>query len=389
VNHFCRVAIVTLSVATLSLDAGSQDTLVVRGHVVRQEIRGPSPMAGILVTLHRIGPAAAGAIDSLRTDRRGEFVFRIAADSASMYLATSRHAGIAYFAPPSRLGEPPGESEIIVFDTTHVTLPLRVSGRHLIVSAPDATGARELVEVFEIQNDTIVTQVSASRDRPTFRTNLPPGARNVRATQGDFTGSAVVVEGSTVLVLAPIAPGVRQLVLTYSVAPGVFPLALGLDAPAEVLEVLLEEAAGRVDGGALASLGAVTVEGREFVRFLGRDVPAGAPVNIVVPDRSAVASLPPWLPGVALGILSLGVVAVVTRRRAVVTGEPLRAAPGVSTAGGPSTWNATDIRQAIAGVDQLLESPGTANAARPALEAYREELQAALDHSLASPPGAP
>jgi hypothetical protein len=364
--------------------ADAQDSLVVQGHVVRQAIAGPVPMVGVVVTLHRIGPNAAGAVDSLRTDRRGGFSFRFVADSASMYLATSRHAGIAYFAPPTRLGDAPGESEIVVFDTTSVLLPLRVSGRHLVVSAPNASGARELVEVYEIQNDTIVTAVSTAPDRPTFQARLPAGARNVRATQGDFTGGAVQVEGTTARVMAPIAPGVRQLVLTYELEAGIFPLALGLDVPADVLEVLLEEQAGRVDGGAVQALGPVTVEGRNFARFVGRDVPAGAPVSIVVPERARTTSLPGWAPGALLGILSLAVVALVLRRR------PATVAAAVTpvASGGPSTWNTAELREALEGVNQVLSSETTAAAARPSLESYRAELEAALDRSLASPPGA-
>jgi len=377
-----RIALLAAALAGWGDAAHGQDSLVVRGHVVRQATNGPVPMPGIVVTLHRIGPNAAGAVDSLRTDGGGEFTFRFAADSASMYLATSRHAGIAYFAPPTRLGDAPGESEIVVFDTTSTIRPLRVSGRHLVVSAPNAAGARELIEVYEIQNDTIVTVVSTSPDRPTFRASLPAGARNVRATQGDFTGGAVTVQGTTALVTAPIAPGVRQLVLTYELGAGVFPLALGLDAPAEVLEVLLEETAGRVDGGALESLGTVTVEGRDFMRYLGRDVPAGAPVSIVVPDRAT--SVPGWLPGVLLGILSLAVVALAVRRRPAVV--PAAAPMAI---GGPSTWSTADLREALEGVNRVLASDATAAAARPALETYRTELEAALERSLASPPGSP
>lgn len=376
------LALIAAAVVGSSQTALAQDSLVIRGHVVRQAVTGMVPVRGVVVTLHRIGPSAAGAIDSLRTDRRGEFAFRVAADSASMYLATSRHAGIAYFAPPTRLGDALGESEIVVFDTTSAAVALRVSGRHLVVSAPNASGARELVEVYEIQNDTIVTAVSASPDRPTFRAPLPAGARNVRATQGDFTGGAVRVEGATARIVAPIAPGVRQLVLTYELEAGVFPLLLPLDRPADVLEVLLEEQTGRVDGGALQALGPVTVEGRNFSRFLGRDIPAGAAVSIVVPDR-APAALPPWAPGALLGIVSLLVVALAMRRRPAAA--PVTTA---TTAGGPATWSAAELQEALEGVNQVLSSETTAAAARPALETYRAELEAALARSLASPPSA-
>jgi hypothetical protein len=371
-----------------SQQAAGQDSVSVQGHVVRQSARGPVPLAGVMVTLHRIARASAGPIDSLTTDRQGTYRFRVAADSESMYLATSRHGGIAYFAPPTRLGEEGGESEIVVFDTTTAPVSLRIAGRHVIVSAPAPDGRRELVEVYEIQNDSIVTQVSPSRDRPTFRTVLPAGARNVRTTQGDFTGDAVAFDDGVALVLAPIAPGVRQLVLSYEMGPEHFPLSLGTDAPADVLEVLLEEASGRVEGPALAAQGPVTVDGRAFVRFLGRDVPAGAAVQIVLPTRSA-RRMPSWLPGVALGLLSLGVIALVMRPRRIGAPAVPIAAPGPVQEQGPAGWSAAQLREAIAGVDQALAAATTVDAARPALRSYRRELEDALARSLAAAPEHP
>jgi hypothetical protein len=81
--------------------------------------------------------------------------------------------------------------------------------------------------------------------------------------------------------------------------------------------------------------------------------------------------------------LSLAVVALVVRRRPATIAA---AAPVAS--GGPSTWNAAELQEALEGVNQVLSSDTTAAAARPALEKYRAELEAALDRSLASPPGA-
>jgi hypothetical protein len=70
------------------------------------------------VTLHRVSAAFAGASDSVLTDAAGRFAFRFDADSASMYIASARYGGIAYFAPPARAGEAPAAAEITVYDTT-------------------------------------------------------------------------------------------------------------------------------------------------------------------------------------------------------------------------------------------------------------------------------
>lgn len=375
------IALLLLMVCNSAPGFAQRSELVVRGHVVRQTMNGPVPMPRSRVTLHRIGQGESGPVDSILTDRTGEFVFSVSADSASMYLATARHSGIAYFAPPSRLGDANGESEIVVFDTTSGPLAVRVSGRHLVVSAPNARGDREVVEVYEIQNDTLATLV-ASPQKPTFRARIPDRALNPRANQGDFTGSSVRFSPGAVDVLAPIAPGVRQLVLAYDLAARDFPMELGLDDSASVFEILLEESTGRVEGGSLDSRGPVTVEGRVFQRFTGRDIPAGMSFSIMVPTRAASA-VPVWFPGLILGLLSLGGVLWMARRRPRPVA--LAAAP---VAGGPGAWNADQLREALAGVDTALASRGINDAARPALLEYREELHAALERELAGGPRA-
>lgn len=369
-----------LTVCSAAPVFAQQSELLVRGHVVRQTIRGPVPVPRSRVTLHRIGQGEAGPVDSMLTDRTGEFVFRVRADSNSMYLATARYAGIAYFAPPSRLGDANGESEIVVFDTTTGPLTVRVSGRHLVVSAPNARGDREIVEVYEVQNDTLATLI-ASSDKPTFRARIPQAASNPRTNQGDFTGSSVRFSPGVVDVMAPIAPGVRQLVVAYELPSQNFPMSLGLDDSAGVFEVLLEETAGRVEGPALDARGPVTMEGRTFQRFTGRDIPSGATFNILVPTRAA--SVPGWFPGLILGLFSLGAVLLIVRRR------PSRVArTAAPVARGPAAWDAKQLREAIAGVDTALASGDINEAARPALLSYRQELQAALERELAEEPAA-
>ena len=44
-----------------------------------------------------------------------------------------------------------------MFDTTSGPVPLMVQGHHLVVSAPKPDGGREIVEVYELSNDSTVT----------------------------------------------------------------------------------------------------------------------------------------------------------------------------------------------------------------------------------------
>ena len=131
-------------------------------------------------------------MDSLRTDAHGQYTFRYQPRGAAdaVYFVSASYDGIAYFSQP--LGQPVArgpDAEITVFDTTSQPVPIRIRGRHLIVSAPGAGGSRTVVEVFELSNDSSVTLVSpgTSGDRPTWHTAIPPQAKGVQPRASRFT----------------------------------------------------------------------------------------------------------------------------------------------------------------------------------------------------------
>ena len=362
--------------AALALPA-QRPPLTLSGRVVRITPRGPRPAGAVPVILHRVGASSAGPVDSVVTDSRGRYRFRVdQPDSTAMYLPTTRHDGIAYFAPPVRVGDA-GAGEIEVFDTTSAPVQLRVAGRHVVVSAPNVDGRREVVEVYELQNDNVVTRVGTP-DRPAFLAPLPPGATRVAATRGDFTGEAVAVLSEGAGIVAPIPPGIRQLALTYQLPAAAFPLTVTLRDTSAVVEVLLEEPGARLLGDSLPTLGAVRSEGRDFVRYLGRDVPAGKRFTVEVGTTLGPSRQTSWVSLVALIAVALGAIAwtLMPRRRpalvAVVAFTPAQ--------------RARELRAAIDAVDLMLDSRQAAEASRESLISYRNELEAERDQLLAAPP---
>lgn len=347
--------------------AVSAQSLTVAGHVARSTVDGERPVPRSWVTLHRIGQQGGVAIDSLLTSARGEYRFKVERpDSTAMYLATARFGGIAYFAPPVRAGEPAPEGEIHVFDTTSVRIPLHVEGRHLVVAAPAPDGWRVITDVWELANDTVLTRLSRPGD-PAFSVAVPTGARNVRSTQGDYSGSAVDIREGSASIVAPVAPGLRQLVLTYELPPSAFPWRVPLSDSSSVMEVLLEESTGVVQGGTLEALGAVPSEGRTFLRFLGRDVPRGATIEVRLQPPADDRPRWPWLAG--LGLAALGALAWSLRARPASGPKPLS--------------RILELQAALAGVDGLLGSNETAAGSHEALRDYRDTLQHELDALLA------
>jgi hypothetical protein len=177
------------------------------------------------------------------------------------------------------------DAEIIVFDTTSHPIPLHVKGRHLVVAAPTADGWRDVVEVFELANDSSLTLVSrgGAGDHPAWAVDLPAEARQFRVGQGDISADAVAVVRNTAQVFAPFAPGLKQLSFNYQLPADAFPLARTLTAGATVLEVLVEEPGARVEAPRVRQVNSVAMEGRAFARYLAQDVPANAVVRVSVP----------------------------------------------------------------------------------------------------------
>jgi hypothetical protein len=258
------------------------------GRVMHQGTRAATPVPGTWVTLHRVGSDTAGPMDSLRTDARGQYTFRYLPRGATdaVYFVSASYDGIAYFSQPLVQPVTRGpDAEITVFDTTSQPVPIRIRGRHLIVSAPGASGARTVVEVFELSNDSSVTLVSpaTSGDKPTWHTAIPSLAEGVRVGQGDVSADAVTVVHGDFEVFAPIAPGLKQVSFTYTLPSSAFPLVRRADAPVSVMEILLEEPTARPEAPRLREVDPVAIEGRTFRRFIAQDVPGGGAARVTVP----------------------------------------------------------------------------------------------------------
>ena len=132
----------------------------VDGRVVRPSGASTVGVAQEWVVLHRVGTDQAGPIDSMRTRGDGGYRFRYRAtgDTAAVYFVSTSRGGVAYFTPLLR--EPAlrgGPADILVYDTTSAPIPIKVLGRHLIVTAADTSkeraGKRTIVEVYELRTD--------------------------------------------------------------------------------------------------------------------------------------------------------------------------------------------------------------------------------------------
>jgi hypothetical protein len=246
------------------------------------------PVSGTWVVLHRVGPDRAGPLDSIRSDSRGRYSFNYVRTGSAdaIYFISSSYAGIAYFTPPLPEGSVSGDDgEITVFDTTSGPVPMSLRGHHVVVSAVDANARRTVMEVYDLSNDSSVTRIATSdrAENATWQVHLTPGATDFRVSQGDIAAAAVSFTNGAVNVFAPIAPGIKQLSIAYSLPAKAFPLKLPLEKATGVYEIMIEEKAGSVTGPHLREVDPVTVDEHDFRRFLASDMPENSVAVIDLP----------------------------------------------------------------------------------------------------------
>lgn len=272
---------------------------IVEGRVLRPDSAGaPRPVAGQWVVLHRVGSDAAAPIDSVRSSASGAFRmrYRLTGSPDALYFVSAMYRGIAYFSPPLRAAVVRGgDADVYVYDTTTDTAGVRVQGRHVVLSLPRGDH-REVAEIFEIENPGPRTVVARDSTRPVWATTMPAAADSMRVAPGDVAAGAVTFRPGRAELFAPLSPGLRQLVLTYTLPGRRFPVSIPVERETGVLEVLLEDPRASVRAPGLTEVAPATIDGRTFRRFLAQDVPRSA---ILVMDAPA----PPADTGTAVTIL--------------------------------------------------------------------------------------
>lgn len=177
----------------------------------------------------------------------------------------------------------------------------------------------QVVEVYELTNDTSVTAVSAGADRPVWSIRLPARAVDAAVGEGDLRPDVVAFRDGRVDLHAPFAPGLRQLTVHYMLPARAFPLAVEIVEAPDVLEVLLADPAGRATGVALHEERPAMLEGVRYRRYLSQRPTAGGTFTVDVrrvgltPERAV-----PWLVGAV--VVAFAAAHALARRR---VGRPL------------------------------------------------------------------
>jgi hypothetical protein len=246
----------------------------------------------VRVLLHRVARASQGPVDSVVADPAGRFRFRFVADTSAVYLTSTRYQGIEYFSPAVHLNQalPDTALRIAVSDTLSAA-PIELEARHLVIAEPGDDGSRGVLDLVILRNRGDHTRVAPDSTRPSWSAPLLSGTFGFEPGEGDASRDALRRVGNRVELLAPVAPGEKQLILQYGLPASTRTVDLPFEEAAELVNVLIADRGARVRGGGLVAADTEVIQGRTYRRWMG-PVPAGASVRI---HLAGTGPAPRWL----------------------------------------------------------------------------------------------
>jgi hypothetical protein len=270
-----RIALALLALTPLAGSAQSR----VAGRVVRVVGQDTLAVSGISVVLHRVGNRAQGPIDTAAAGPAGRFAFRFAADTTAAYLLSARYGGIEYFSQPvaTNPARPDTDVVVIVADTSSAT-PVLIKQRTLLISAPDESGTRTVLDWFILSNPGQLTRIAPDTVRGAWGTPLPPEAQNVELADNrmsQFSPEALVFRRDSALIFAPLSPGDKELMLQYHIPGTLRRFVVPGDRVSDSAFVMMEERGGGVITKGFVAADSQMLDGRAFRRWAGTHRTAG------------------------------------------------------------------------------------------------------------------
>ena len=322
-----------------------------------------TPVTGQWVVLHRVGPLGSGAVDSVRTDANGAYRFAFQADTTAQYAVGALYAGVGYLGASVGPGAITSRDlgTIAVFDTSS-NAPIMVSQRHLLVQPVNADGSIPVLELLVLRNPGSRTRVGADSTQPSWTGALLAGATDIDVGESDVSPDAVLRQGDSIAVLAPLTPGEKQIVLTYLVPKGRSKLVLPRPEAVGELNFMVADTLATATSGPLRNLGIASFENIRYRRLESRDVPPGSPIVVSLSRRPPQPGDLAWIVG-ALSALALLAALMAWWRRDRARGD----------------WSDAEILAArIAALDAVLQATDD-----PERRALRQQLAHELNATLA------
>jgi len=250
------------------------------------------------VVIHRVLADQGGPLDSICTDAGGRYRFRVRPDTGALYLTSTLYRGIGYFSEALDLRGRVRDTvpDLLVYDTSSTGAPIRLVRRLITIARPKPDGARDALEILELQNPGPATRVTDDTTRPVWSGRIPRQAIQFQVGQGDLSPAAISLRGDSILVTGALAPGPTKQVSVGYVLPGdLSRVVFRADQATAELDFLLEDTTAKVIGAA-AAMGVQPIEQRSFARYRAQQLRPGDSVIIEFPGGPfRVQSLLPYV----------------------------------------------------------------------------------------------
>jgi hypothetical protein len=355
---------------------GSAQGFTVTGRVLLAAETDSVPLPDRMAVLHEVGLVGGRPIDSVPTNSDGEYRLRsIGRDTTAGYLVSVEHGGVGYFSEPFVAGDEAGitASLIVAYDTSHTRPDIAVVERHIIIRSRDADGTRRVLELIGLGNDGFLTRVTSDSTQPVWQGAIPSEALQFEVGQSDVSPQLVFRNGDSVAVIAPLAPGNKQILITYLLPASVDVLAIPVDQPVQDMNIMFEDTSATIEQGPFTLTGVEQLDQVALFRYSAAAVLAGTPITVRF-GTAGFTVVQLWWIVIPVTALTLSAVLYWWLKR-----QP---APAVDTAGA----TAEQLARQIALMDQEFEAgPGPmSDADEDSYRTKRAKLKAKLAEMLAA-----
>jgi 5-hydroxyisourate hydrolase-like protein (transthyretin family) len=270
--------------------------------------RGDQPVPGSRVTLHRVTSESSGEVASVESDADGRFRFpleTVPGTAFTVYFATAEYLSVRYFGRPIHSGEVPASYTVEVYDTASaLTEPIRITRRDMVL-LPELNGSWDVNEIIRIHNPTNAALV-AGPGMPTWSLNVIEGASDFEAGESDILPHEVNWMGDRVLLLTPVTPGSRDLLIRYRLPAGPREGALPISAPTDTFNIYVQQPSHLSGITGMSTTRMIDIEGESFLQYGGVDFTPGSSVRLSWGRGSA----PPVDPVIAAVVVTVGLLLV-------------------------------------------------------------------------------
>jgi len=351
----------------------------VTGSVVLGTATDSIPLPNEMAVLHEVGLRGGRPVDSVLTDRNGEYrLVSPAHDTTAGYLVSVEHDGVGYFSEPFVVSDQASvtASTVIVYDTSYTQPDITVLERHVIIRSPAEDGTRRVLELIGLGNDGFLTRVTDDSTHPVWQSAIPSEALQFEVGQSDVSPQTIFRSGDSVAVVAPLSPGNKQILITYLLPGSVDALAIPVDHPVLDMNIMLEDTSATIGEGPFTLTGIEELERVSLFRYNAVEVQPGTAITVQFAGAPfAITEL--WWIIVPIAALLLSAVLYWWLKN-----QPTRApAAVVKTAVGSD-----ELARQIAHMDQTFEANQAtmSEAEKGAYHSRRAELKARLSKQLAT-----